>query len=74
MIAASMIAAPAATAPRVATVPTTPGRKAEPGNQPLACLKDVVKEVSPLLMSPSGDASGARVPPSSDGGMTALAC
>jgi hypothetical protein len=55
MSAASTIAAPAATAPRVATVPTTPGPKTELGNQPLACMKDVVKEVSPSSKSPSDD-------------------
>src|SRR6516162_3533867 len=37
--AASTIAAPATTAPRVATVPVTPGPKAEPENQPPAGVK-----------------------------------
>jgi hypothetical protein len=55
MSAASKIAAPAATAPSAATLPTTPGPKTELGDQLLACTKDVVKEVSLSSALPSGD-------------------
>jgi hypothetical protein len=47
MSATSTIAAPAATAARVATPPMTPGPETEIGYQLLACVKDVVKELSP---------------------------
>jgi hypothetical protein len=43
MSAASTIAAPATMAPRVATPPIKPEPEAEPGYQPLAFVKDVVK-------------------------------
>jgi hypothetical protein len=55
MSAASTIAAPAATAPRVATVPTTPGPKTELENEPLAGMKDIVKEFAPSSRLPSDD-------------------
>jgi hypothetical protein len=55
MSAASKIAAAAATAPRAATLPTTPGQRTELGNQSLACMKDVVKEVSLSSTLPPGD-------------------
>ena len=74
MSAASTIAAPAATAPRSATFPTTPDPKTEPGFQTPACMKGVVKDVSPSSNSPSGDSSGARVLRSCDGGMTPRTC
>ena len=47
MSAASTIAAPAATTAKVATPPMTPGPETEIGYHPLACVKDVVKELSP---------------------------
>src|SRR5262249_52889802 len=50
--AASTMAAPAATAPRVATVPTTPGARTQPGNQPARARKEVEKEVSPSARVP----------------------
>jgi hypothetical protein len=46
MSAVSTIAAPAATTPRVATLPTTPGPKNALGNQPRVGMKDVAKRFS----------------------------
>jgi hypothetical protein len=69
MSAASKIAAPATTAPTVATVPTALGPKIPLGSHLLARVKDVIKEDSPSSMV-ADDTRGARVPPSSDGGMT----
>jgi hypothetical protein len=46
----------------------TPGPKTQLGS--LAGVEDVVKEVAPSSRSLSGDMSGARVPLSSDGGMS----
>jgi hypothetical protein len=43
-------------------VGTTPGSKTELGNQPLACMKDVVKEVSPSSRSPAKDTGGTLQP------------
>jgi hypothetical protein len=70
MSAASTIAAPAATAPRSATFRTIPDPRTEPGFQAAACMKDVVKDVSPSSKAPSGDSSSARVLRPYDGGMT----
>ena len=49
MSAASTIAAPAATAPRVAMLPMTRGRKTELKDQSLVCVKGFVKELSPFI-------------------------
>jgi hypothetical protein len=53
MSAASTIAAPAATAPSVATLPTMSESKTELGNQRLACMKDAAKEVLHHRESPA---------------------
>ena len=59
MSAASMIAAPATTAPTIATFPTTPRPKTALGCQPVVSREDIVKAFS-IIRSLSGDIEQAR--------------
>ena len=60
MSAASTIAAPAATAPRVAIDPTTPGAKTELGIEPLVCMRGAVKKGFSVIKAVIGRYKGRK--------------